>query len=216
MKLALSLSSIIIATLLAPQVSFSDTSWSYSRQLKTSQAGKSWKDYYSSRRYNHSRRQNNSPAPTPSPAPAPIPVKTDNTSLEQAMVNLINQARSRSRQCGSQTYKAAPPISWNQQLKAAAQSHSTDMATHNFFSHTGSDGLSVGSRVKAQDYRWTRVGENIAAGTTTADATITLWLNSAGHCANIMNPAFTEIGAAKAENATADYRVYWTLVLATQ
>jgi uncharacterized protein YkwD len=147
--------------------------------------------------------------PSDQPPPAGL-------SLQQTVLNLINQARAQTRQCGTVTYPATKPVIWNTQLEAAAQGHSNDMASHNFFSHTGSDGLNVASRVTAQDYRWRTVGENIAAGTTTAEATVNLWLSSAGHCANIMNPAFSEIGAAKAENSASDYRIYWTLVLANR
>jgi uncharacterized protein YkwD len=37
-------------------------------------------------------------------------------------------------------------------------------------------------------------GENIAYGNVTADQMMTMWMNSPGHRANILNPAFTRIG----------------------
>jgi uncharacterized protein YkwD len=37
-------------------------------------------------------------------------------------------------------------------------------------------------------------GENIAYGNVTADQMMTMWMNSAGHRANILNPRFTRIG----------------------
>jgi uncharacterized protein YkwD len=134
--------------------------------------------------------------------------------LQQTVLTLINQARAQGRRCGRVTYPAAPLLVWNRQLEAAAQSHSTDMASHNFFSHSGSDGLAVASRVATRRYRWQAVGENIAAGTPTAEATVNLWLQSPEHCANIMNPVFSEIGAAMSDNPASDYTTYWTLVLA--
>lgn len=39
-----------------------------------------------------------------------------------------------------------------------------------------------------------RVGENIAYGNVTADAMMRMWMNSPGHRANILNPAFTHVG----------------------
>jgi uncharacterized protein YkwD len=132
------------------------------------------------------------------------------------MLQLINQARSVTRQCGSKTYPARSPVSWNKQLEAAAASHSDDMASHNFLSHTGSDGLNVSDRVSSEGYAWRSVGENIAAGYETAKAAVNGWLSSHGHCANIMDSTFSEIGGALSEDSNSDYKLYWTLVLAKQ
>jgi uncharacterized protein YkwD len=45
--------------------------------------------------------------------------------------------------------------------------------------------------------------------------TVADWLDSPGHCANIMNPAFTEMGAAYAVNPGNENRTpYWTQMLA--
>lgn len=40
------------------------------------------------------------------------------------------------------------------------------------------------------------VGENVAYGNVTADEMMTMWMNSTGHRANILNPHFTGIGIA--------------------
>jgi uncharacterized protein YkwD len=39
-----------------------------------------------------------------------------------------------------------------------------------------------------------RVGENIAYGNVSADQMMVMWMNSPGHRANLLNPAFTHIG----------------------
>jgi uncharacterized protein YkwD len=39
-------------------------------------------------------------------------------------------------------------------------------------------------------------GENVAYGNVTADQMMTMWMNSPGHRANILNPSFTGIGIA--------------------
>lgn len=46
-----------------------------------------------------------------------------------------------------------------------------------------------------------RVGENIAYGNVTADAMMTMWMNSPGHRANILNPAYTHIGIGAVKTA---------------
>ncbi len=40
------------------------------------------------------------------------------------------------------------------------------------------------------------------------------WIDSPGHCANIMNPNYTEVGVACAQNAMSTYKQYWTMNLA--
>jgi uncharacterized protein YkwD len=77
----------------------------------------------------------------------------------------------------------------------AAYLHSEDMVLNDFFSHTGSDGSSAGQRISRQGYPWRTYGENIAVGYPTVSSVIQGWLGSEGHCRNLMNPAFTEIGA---------------------
>ena len=134
---------------------------------------------------------------------------------DREMLDRINRARASSRQCGAQSYPAAPPLTWNCTLATVALEHSRDMGERNFFSHTGSDGLSSSQRVTNASYSWRTTGENIAAGLATVEEVMAGWLSSPGHCANIMNDSYTEIGAARYHNSGADYRYYWTQLFAT-
>ena len=126
----------------------------------------------------------------------------------------LNAARAQARQCGATGMPAAAALSWNSALASAASRHSTDMATHNFFSHTGSDGSQVGQRASAAGYGWTAVGENIAAGPSSVSAAMSGWLASPGHCANIMGGAYRHVGVACVASADSVYPRYWTMVLA--
>lgn len=74
-------------------------------------------------------------------------------------------------------------------------------------SHEGSDGSGLGQRVTREGYAWSAVGENVAHGHRSASHVMTDWLDSPGHCANIMHPAFTEFGAGEVNH-------YWTQVFA--
>jgi len=139
---------------------------------------------------------------------------SSDSDMQQRLLELINDARATQRSCGSESYPATRALFWNTDLLDAAREHSDDMATHNFFDHTGSDGRSASDRVTGQGYRWRTVGENIAAGRETAAETVNDWLESPGHCRNIMNPAFAEVAVACVENSDSDYRRYWTNVLA--
>ena len=139
-------------------------------------------------------------------------------SIRQEFLDAVNQARSASRICGTDLYDAAPPVEWNDTLAMAAYLHSEDMASHQLFSHTGSDGSTPGERITREGYEWWTYGENIAVGYQTVSAVMQGWLGSEGHCRNIMNPAFAEIGAAFAEGPFGGNpaALYWTFDLATQ
>jgi len=71
--------------------------------------------------------------------------------------------------CGYIFFEATEPVTWNTKLADAARAHPDDMALHNFFSHTGSDGSNVSIRVDSQAYDWRAVGENLADGQRTSE-----------------------------------------------
>ncbi|MFA6147038.1 MAG: CAP domain-containing protein [bacterium] len=129
----------------------------------------------------------------------------------------VNKTRSVKRICGSTPYGPAPPLSWSGKLAMAAHLHSRDMVSNDFFSHTGSDGSIAGQRISRQGYPWRAYGENIAVGVPTVSSVIRGWLESEGHCRNLMDPAFTEVGAGYAVGPFGGDPAarYWTLDLAT-
>lgn len=133
---------------------------------------------------------------------------------DKEILTQVNAARAQGRACGSVNYPAAAALRWHCTLEDVAFAHSRDMGDHNFFSHTGSDGLAVGDRLSNAGYDWTEVGENIAAGQPTVTAVMSAWLDSPGHCANIMRASYTETGAASYFVTGSDYPVYWTQVFA--
>jgi len=138
-------------------------------------------------------------------------------SIRQEFLVAVNQARSEARRCGTTSFPAASPVAWNDSLALAAYLHSLDMETNQFFSHTGSDGSDPGDRIIREGYDWWTYGENIAVNYPTVSAVMQGWLASEGHCRNIMNPAFQEIGAAYAEGVYlgTPSAPYWTFDLAT-
>jgi uncharacterized protein YkwD len=169
--------------------------------------------------------------PAPSTPDTPEPQTGDNASYDlgstpqavigqcmsdadKVMLTRVNDARSQARNCGSENYPATAALSWHCTLEDVAYEHSRDMGDHNFFSHTGSDGLGSADRVKNAGYNWSAVGENIAAGQQTIDAVMTGWLDSPGHCANIMHASYAEFGAASYTVDGSDFPIYWTQVFA--
>ena len=100
-------------------------------------------------------------------------------------------------------------------LTQSAEVQSQDMVTNNFFSHTGSNGSTLSSRVNATGYAWSSLGENIAAGYPGLEAVLTGWMASDGHCANLMNPNFNQIGlVCVAGTSSTTYNNYWTMDIA--
>lgn len=154
-----------------------------------------------------------SPAPSPPGAGTGVP---GIDGIREELLDAVNQARASARTCGAQPYAATLAVAWNDNLAMAAYLHSLDMADNGFFSHTGSDGSSPGDRITREGYDWWTYGENIAVGYPTVAAVMAGWLGSEGHCRNIMDPDFREIGAAFEEGAYGGNPSsrYWTLDLA--
>ncbi|CDF83093.1 hypothetical protein with SCP/PR1 domain-containing protein [Pseudomonas knackmussii B13] len=134
----------------------------------------------------------------------------------QQLLQLVNKARSQARQCGGQPYAAAPPLSWNAVLGSTAEAHSRDMANNNYFDHKDRAGQTPGDRAELAGYSAQQIGENIAAGQGTPQRVLDGWLASAGHCANLMNPQFREMGAAYAVDPKSDAGIYWTGMFGAQ
>ncbi len=162
-------------------------------------------------------------APAPAPAQPSLPEPDNSLScsasaieFEATFLHLMNEARAVPRQCGSTTHDAAPSLKWNQQLYSAALSHSMDMTTNDFFDHTGSDNLNVQDRVDATGYAWQAVGENIAAGQRSAEEVVKGWIDSPGHCRNIMNPDYEDVAVTCVKDSSAKFTNYWTNVFGAE
>ncbi|NAS96340.1 hypothetical protein CU664_10000 [Pseudomonas syringae pv. actinidifoliorum] len=142
----------------------------------------------------------------------------DSSKLEDArsagrlLLAQVNAARAKPRMCGKRPFPSARPLAWNTTLEMAAQGHSQSMASENYFNHRGFDNDSPADRARAAGYGGRQIGENIAAGQSSASKAMASWLASPGHCANLMNPMFTEMGTAYATGSNTDYGIYWTML----
>lgn len=130
--------------------------------------------------------------------------------LDVEMLAAVNQVRSSSRLCGTDSHAATGKLTWNCELQAAAIGHSEDMATNNFFEHTGSDGSDVAQRILRTGYVPHVAGENLAGGFQFVSAAMDELLASPAHCVTLMAPEFTEFGFGTAVNSQSEYRHYWT------
>ena len=119
------------------------------------------------------------------------------------LLQLVNDVRKKGCTCGTTVMPPVGAVVWNDQLAKAAYDHSVDMNTQDYFSHTGLDGSSPGQRITAAGYHWSSYGENIAQGYSTEQIVMNAWLGSEGHCKNIMDGGFNDMGAGRDGN-------YWT------
>ncbi|RLU07872.1 hypothetical protein CS078_05750 [Pseudomonas prosekii] len=134
----------------------------------------------------------------------------------QKLLELLNAARAQPRQCGGQAFAATTPLAWNAILGGAAEAHSRDMANNNYFDHKDRNGGTPGDRAELAGYSYQQIGENIAAGQDTIRKVVDGWIGSPGHCANLMNPQFKELGAAYAVDPKSDSGIYWTAMFGAQ
>jgi uncharacterized protein YkwD len=121
----------------------------------------------------------------PNQTDASLPAVTQQT----AMACLVNYARTRS---------GLPALATNAKLTNAAVRKAADIVTCNQFSHTAC-GLPFDQRIRDAGYVYRAAGENIAWGSgsyATVRSTMTNWLNSAGHKANILSSTYRDQGIA--------------------
>ncbi len=131
--------------------------------------------------------------------------------FEAEALRIVNQYRAAGATCGTVgRFAPAAALVLNAKLTSSAYGHSRDMADNDYFSHTSLDGRTMRDRVNATGYAWSTIGENIAAGYGSVQSVVDGWMGSEGHCANLMNPGFTEFGLACARNDASTYRSYWT------
>lgn len=142
-------------------------------------------------------------------APFSAPVIKDSPATQREILKLVNAARAKPRRCGSKSFPAAPPLALSAVLTRAALAHAQDMASHSHFEHSGINGSTPAQRATTAGYQWRNVAENIAAGPATPDAVVEGWLNSPGHCANIMGAQYTEMGVAFAVDTKSKAGIYW-------
>jgi uncharacterized protein YkwD len=119
------------------------------------------------------------------------------TNEEIALLVLANQMRADPSVDGG-TEPVVPPMLWSDELAAAAQAHSDDMAANGCFQHNSCNGTSWSKRITKYYPNWAWIGENIGSGSFDPRFLTLGWLHSPGHRANIVSGSYNEFGAATA------------------
>lgn len=85
-------------------------------------------------------------------------------------------------------------LSINTKLNSAAQAKANDMVTRDYWSHNTPDGNPPWVFITNAGYSYSRAGENLAYGYATSSDTITGWMRSPTHKANMLDSNYTEVG----------------------
>ncbi len=139
-----------------------------------------------------SAAQSSSKTNTSTPAASTVVSSATETSVILALVNAER------RKVGLQ------PLTRNTLLDQAALTHARNMHEQQFFSHTGKDGSTPLTRIRATGYlnvgaskKWSfSVAENIAKGQPGPEKVMRDWMLSPKHRANILTKDFREMGIA--------------------
>jgi uncharacterized protein YkwD len=135
-----------------------------------------------------------------------FPVLAQEENIKTDILTEVNKIRKSGCKCGEEEMPPVGDLAWSDKLEKSAIRHATDMFENEHFDHTGSDGSSLSDRVNAAGYKWSLIGENISWGYSSAKDVVEGWIGSEGHCHNMMNPGFKEMGAARRGD-------YWVLDL---
>lgn len=130
------------------------------------------------------------------------------------LLALVNAQRAAGAVCGGQLQPPAPPLQWHAAPEAAATDHLLDVALQPALTHGGSDGSTVGGRLRRHGYAWGGVGENVAAGHTSAALTLQQWLSSPTHCRTLMQANYRHGAVVGRRVPGSRFGAYWVMVLA--
>jgi len=117
--------------------------------------------------------------------------------LRAAVVCLINRQR---------TARGLPALAVDYKLNRSAQGWTDQLVSRHEFTH----GANFAERISAVGFHWSQAGENIATGFPTPYSVVAGWMRSTGHCKNILDPAFRDVGTGVNAHATVASNGTWT------
>jgi len=127
-----------------------------------------------------------------SPTQATLATLADNNNINTSdtLIALTNQERDQYN---------LNHLELNSELSKAAEAKANYILTNNNFSHEGLNGETFSNWIKATNYQYKRVGENLAINFNDPADIISAWLKSPLHRKNILNPLYKDIGIAVIE-----------------
>lgn len=110
--------------------------------------------------------------------------------IQSEIITLTNEER---------LHNNAGALIENAELGAAAQAKANDMAAKGYFAHQSPDGRQPWDFISAAGYQYQYAGENLAVRFVDSKDVVNAWMASPTHRANIVKPAYTQIGVAMAQ-----------------
>jgi len=119
--------------------------------------------------------------------------------LSDQVLHLVNLERAA---------EGVAPLVANPALERIAEDYACRMIDASFFDHVDpGTGYGPGERAVAGRYAYYAIGENLAAGLESPAEVMAVWMESASHRANILDPSWKEIGVAVRSGG--EYDIYW-------
>ncbi len=125
----------------------------------------------------------------------------------QEMALAVNQVR---------VAHGLPPLKLNPELCRAAQMMSDQILLTGNFGHLDSEGRRADARARLFGYEFEWLGENLAAGQPTLEHALQAWLDSSSHRANLLNPAYREMGLGYTRITGSRYGACWVQLLGSR
>jgi len=120
----------------------------------------------------------------------------------QIVLKEINLLRSQGYQCGSKWMPPAQSVTWDHNLYKVSNTYAKYMAKNNHFDHVSKQGEDLGDRLDHINYKWKKIGENLAYGYRDFYSVIEAWKKSPSHCEMLLDPDMNEMGLSK-------HDIYW-------
>jgi uncharacterized protein YkwD len=134
----------------------------------------------------------------------------DWATFEEEVLVETNRARAAGATCDQDVFPPIGPLEMNQFLRYSSRLHARDMGVNNYFEHESQDGRSPGDRMRQVGFEGAfPTGENIAAGQKTPADVVESWMNSPGHCRNIMDADYHVMGVGFALIDGSSFGEYW-------
>lgn len=121
----------------------------------------------------------------------------------QSVLTFVNRAR---------LAAGVRPLMLNPYLCSRSDIRAGELAT--IFSHTRPDGTQFYTVLDRRKFHYMTAGENAAAGASSPQEVMDVWMNSPGHRQNILNPAFRYLGVGYAYVPNSEYNNYWIQIFA--
>lgn len=88
------------------------------------------------------------------------------------------------------------PLKINEQLSEAAKEKAADIFEHQYWDHTSPQGIEPWHWIEKAGYTYEEAGENLAKNFSTANGTVSGWMDSEGHRKNMLSSGYTDVGFA--------------------